>query len=143
MVDAIKKRTFRQFSYKGKSLEELVDMPLSKFAELIPSNYKRHILRGINKYEDMLLKQVNAYQQEVSAGNKPAPIKTHERSMIIFPMMIGTTIAVYGGNGFYPIDIKPEMLGKRLRDYVPTRVICVHNRPGVGASSGSKFVPLK
>ena len=116
-------------------------MPLSKFAELLPSKLRRHIKRGINKYEDALLKKADEANASDEAANNP--IKTYERSMAIFPSMIGLTIAVHCGNGFYPLEIKPEMLGKRLRDFVPTRVICAHGKPGVGATSGSKFVPLK
>lgn len=141
MAEIVKKRVFRQFSYKGKSLEELVEMPLSKFAELLPSGLRRHISRGLNKYEDDLLQKVNEYNTDASASKNP--IKTYERSMVVFPMMIGCSIAVHCGNGFYPLEIKPEMLGKRLRNFVPTRVVCTHGKPGMGATSGSKFVPLK
>ncbi|KAI4292548.1 small subunit ribosomal protein S19 [Pancytospora philotis] len=141
MVDAAKKRTFRQFNYRGKSLDELMEMPLSKFTELLPSKLRRHVTRGINKYEDKLLKQVEAASQNPELLKQP--IKTYERCMPVFPCMIGTTIAVHCGNGFFPVEVKPEMIGKRLRDFVSTRVICTHGKPGIGASAGSKFVPLK
>lgn len=139
----LKKRIFRQFSYKGKSLEELIDMPVSKFAELIPSRYRRHLLRGLNKYEDDLIRRVDAAQNSEDPNALSVPIKTHERSMIVLPCMIGCLIAVHCGNGFYPIEIKPEMIGFRLRDFVMTRSVCTHGKPGIGATSGSKFTPLK
>jgi len=140
---ATKKRIFRQFNYKGKSLDELMEMPLSKFSELLPSDLRRHIRRGINKYENDVLTKVSEFHKAVEKGEKPNPIKTHERSMIIFPVMINTTIAVHCGNGYYPLEIKPEMIGMRLKEFVHTRVICTHGKPGIGASAGSKFVPLK
>ncbi|KAI5168721.1 small subunit ribosomal protein S19 [Pancytospora epiphaga] len=141
MTEVVKKRVFKQFNYKGKSLEELMEMPLSKFAELLPSKLRRHIRRGITKYEDDLLKKVS--QANEDAELMKVPIKTYERSMVVFPCMVGLTIAVHCGNGFYPIEIKPEMIGMRLRDFVLTRVICRHGKPGVGSTGGSKFVPLK
>ena len=142
MVDAsAKKRVFRQFNYKGKSLEELMDMPCSAFAKLLSSDLRRHIDRGINTYEDELLRKTIAAQQD--AGLMKEPIKTYERNMVIFPCMIGCTVAVHCGNGFFPLEVKPEMIGTRLKEYVPTRVICTHGKPGIGATAGSKFVPLK
>lgn len=139
----LKKRIFKQFNYKGKSLEELVEMPVSEFAKIIPSTYRRHLLRGLNKYEDDLIKRVDEAQNSEDPNALSVPIKTHERSMIVLPCMIGCTIAIHCGNGYFPIEIKPEMIGTRLRDYVPTRKVCTHGRPGIGATSGSKFTPLK
>lgn len=139
----LKKRIFKQFNYKGKSLEELIEMPVSEFAKIIPSTYRRHLLRGLNKYEDDLIKRVDEAQNSEDPNALSTPIKTHERSMIVLPCMIGCTIAIHCGNGFFPIEIKPEMIGTRLRDYVPTRKVCTHGRPGIGATSGSKFTPLK
>lgn len=136
----LKKRTFRQFNYKGKSLEELLEMPVSEFAKLIPSRYRRHLLRGLNKYEDDLIKRIDEVQ---NSDNLATPIKTHERSMIILPCFIGCTVAVHCGNGYFPVEIKPEMIGFRLRDFVPTRVVCTHGKPGIGATAGSKFTSLK
>lgn len=139
----LRKRVFRQFNYKGKSLEELIEMPVSEFAKLVPSSIRRHLLRGLNKYEDDLIRRVDAAQNSEDPNALSVPIKTNERSMIILPCMIGTTIAPHCGNGYFPIEIKPEMIGTRLRDYVPTRVVCTHGKPGIGATGGSKFTPLK
>lgn len=139
----LKKRVFKQFSYKGKSLEELFDMPVSEFAQLVPAKMRRHLLRGINKYEDDLIKRVDAAQNSEDPNALTNPIKTHERSMVILPCMIGCTIAVHCGNGFFPFEIKPEMIGRQLKEYVSTRVIARHGKPGLGSTSGSKFVPLK
>jgi small subunit ribosomal protein S15e len=139
----LKKRTFKQFSYRGVSLEELMEMPLSQFAKLITSGERRHLLRGLNKYENDLINRVIETQNSDNPNALSIPIKTHERSMIVIPCMVGCTIAIHCGNGFYPIEIKPEMIGTRLRDYVPTRKVCTHGKPGIGATTGSKFTPLK
>jgi len=142
-MSELKKKIFKQFNYKGKTMEELAEMPASEFAKLIPSSCRRHLLRGLNKYEDDLVKRVDEAQNSENPAALSVPIKTHERSMVILPCMVGCTIAVHCGNGFFPIEVRPEMMGARLRDFVPTRKVCTHGRPGIGATSGSKFTPLK
>ena len=37
---------------KGRSLDELLEMKVSELAKLIPSSCKRHLLKGLNKYEN-------------------------------------------------------------------------------------------
>lgn len=144
MTEPRKTRLFKTFTYKGKDLETLMNMKLSEFAQLIPSKNRRHLLRGINKYELSLLEEVDKWQATAQeTGKKPGPIKTHERTMVIVPSMIGCSIAVHCGNGFFPLDIKAEMIGKKLKDYVPTKVHPSHGRPGVGAIQSGKFIPLK
>ncbi|KAL6122376.1 hypothetical protein NUSPORA_00617 [Nucleospora cyclopteri] len=144
MVEIKKNRVFRTFMYKGKSLEELMEMKMTEFALLIQSKNRRHLLRGINKYELELLNNVDEWHKtHERTATKPGPIKTHERTMVILPSMIGCSIAVHCGNGFFPLEIKPEMLGKKLKDYVPTKVHPSHGRPGVGAIQSGKFVPLR
>lgn len=139
----LKKRAHKQFNYKGKSLDELIAMPVSEFATLVRSSIRRHLLRGLNKYEDDLIRRVDETQNSESPDALSVSIKTHERSMVILPCMIGCTIAVHCGNGFFPVEIKPEMIGHRLKDFVTTRVISTHGKPGIGATAGSKFTPLK
>jgi small subunit ribosomal protein S15e len=63
--------------------------------------------------------------------------------MIILPQMIGNVVEVHNGQIYVPLEIKPEMLGCVLADFVSTRKSPSHGRPGVGATSSSKFVPLK
>merc|ERR1712080_165578 len=144
MAGMKKTRTFRTFMYKGKTFEELMEMKLSEFAKIIPSANRRHLLRGLSKGENELLKQVDEWTKKYEkTSSKPGPIKTMERTMVILPTMVGCSIAVHCGNGFYPLDIKAEMIGKKLKDYVPTRVHPSHGRPGIGVIQSGKFVPLK
>ncbi|OQS54199.1 RPS15 [Ecytonucleospora hepatopenaei] len=144
MAEQKKSRNFKTFMYRGKDLDTLMSMKMSEFAQLVPSKCKRHLLRGINKYENDLLQKVEEWHEKhKQTGEKPGPIKTHERTMVIMPSMIGCSIAVHCGNGFFPLDIKAEMIGKKLKDYVSTKVHPSHGRPGVGAIQSGKFVPLK
>ena len=50
-------------------------------------------------------------KREAPPGEKPEPVKTHLRNMIIVPEMIGSIIGVYNGKTFNQVEIKPEMIG--------------------------------
>lgn len=39
-------------------------------------------------------------------GERPEPVKTHLRNMIIIPEMIGSIIGVYNGKVFMPVEVK-------------------------------------
>jgi hypothetical protein len=39
-------------------------------------------------------------------NEKPAPVKTHLRNMVIIPEMIGSVIGVYNGKVFLPVEVK-------------------------------------
>ncbi|KAH8084554.1 hypothetical protein JL720_8058 [Aureococcus anophagefferens] len=49
--------------------------------------------------------------------DKPEPVKTHLRDMIIVPEMIGSIVGVYNGKVFNGIEIKPEMVGHYLGEF--------------------------
>lgn len=88
-----------------------------------------------------LIKKLRAAKK--AAGNeKPAPVKTHLRNMIVVPEMIGSQLGVYNGKQFFLVEVKPEMVGHYLGEfsitYTPTR----HGRPGIGATHTAKFIPL-
>lgn len=53
-------------------------------------------------------------------------IKTRSRSSVIFPLMIGKTIAVYDGRKYVPLYIMEEMLDHKLGEFVPTRTFKSH-----------------
>lgn len=138
------RRTFRKFTYRGIDLQDLVQMPLLKFAELLPSKQRRHVLRGLAPREVTLLRKCLASKEAcVNPEDKPVLVRTHARSMTILPQMVGNIIGIHNGQNFIPVEIKPEMIGGVLSDYSPSRSTGGHGRPGVGATSSSKFTPLK
>lgn len=47
-----------------------------------------------------LIKKLRKAKKEASAGEKPEPVRTHLRNMIIVPEMIGSIIGVYNGKTF-------------------------------------------
>jgi len=50
-----------------------------------------------------------------------AVIKTWSRDSVIFPEMVGYTIAVHNGKEHIPVFITEAMIGHRLGEFAPTR----------------------
>ena len=63
--------------------------------------------------------------------------------MIIIPEMIGATIKVHHGNGFTPIIIQDEMIGRYIGEFVLTRKKVAHSAPGIGATKSSASISVK
>ena len=75
-------------------------------------------------------------------GNKKQ-VKTHDRSLVIVPAMIGMQIGIHKGNGFERVEIIPEMLGHRLGEFAPTRGLVKHGAAGIGATRSSASRSVK
>lgn len=125
--------TDQDFKYRGHTLEELQEMQLSEFAELLTSDKRRKINRGLQEKEKQLLEKIQENDY----------IETHQRDMIVLPSMIGTQIGIYNGQGFEEVEITEEMLGHYLGELAKTRKKVSHSAPGLGATRSSKHVPLK
>ena len=76
-------------------------------------------------------------------GKTEKMIKTHVREAVIVPEWIGLTFGVYNGKEFKRVVITVNHLGKRLGEFSHSTGPVKHSGPGVGATRGSKFVPLK
>merc|ERR1719174_239288 len=101
MADATKKkRTFRKFSFRGKSLDELLELQPMQLRELITCRARRNNVRvcgsaqRIKKLE-MFFKKLRKSKRNLEDGEKPPTIKTHMRNVIIIPEMIGSVVGVY------------------------------------------------
>ena len=125
----------REFRYRGKTLEELKKMSLEEFCKLLPSRQRRSLLRGLTERQKKLLEKIRKYPDKFH--------RTHERDMVILPEMVGAKIGVYNGKEFVPVVIRPEMIGHRLGEFALTCKKVEHSAPGVGATRGSKHIPLK
>jgi small subunit ribosomal protein S19 len=123
-----------EFTYRGKSLEELRKLNPDEFALLVPSRQRRAIQRGFSEDHKKLLHKVKIKDQN---------IRTHLRDMIVLPEMVGLKIAIHSGKEFVPVEIIPEMLGHYLGEFVLTRKKVSHGAAGIGATRSSKFIPLK
>jgi len=129
----------KEFRYRGKSLEELNSMSTEALLELLPSRARRSLNRGVSEEKRKLLEDARAMKD----GKLQGEIKTHARDMIVLPTMVGLRISVYNGKEFVPLEVKPEMIGRYLGEYVITNKKVVHGTPGIGASRSSLYVPLK
>ncbi len=131
---------YREFRYRGYTLEELQKMDIEEFAKLLPSKLRRYLLRGnFTPEARKLLEKV----RKAKEGKYNKPIRTHVREMPILPIMVGLTIYVHNGKEFVPVEIKPEMIGKRLGEFAHTIKPVKHGMPGVGATRSSLYIPTK
>ncbi|MGE4212971.1 MAG: 30S ribosomal protein S19 [Candidatus Methanomethylophilaceae archaeon] len=133
-ASAIQSRRKKEFLYRGFTMDELVVMSFDEIIGLLPSRARRTYLRGLN-YEQQLL------FDELTTAEKT--IRTHRRDLPIIPQFVGKTVAVYNGKEFKEVEIKPEMIGHFLGEFVMNRKAPQHSGPGVGATRSSKFMPLK
>ncbi|MET1159401.1 MAG: 30S ribosomal protein S19 [Thermoprotei archaeon] len=131
---------WRRFRYRGKTLEELLNMPMDEFIQLLPARQRRSLKRGLTDAQVKLLAKIRKLRQKKATN---IVIKTHVRDMIILPEMVGLTIAVYNGKEFIPVKIVPEMIGHYLGEFSPTTKRVQHGEPGLKATRSSMFVALK
>lgn len=129
----------KEFRYRGYTIEQLNSMSTEAILQLLPSRARRSLNRGISEDKRKLLEDIRAQRE----GKLEAQIKTHARDMIILPVMVGATVSVYTGREFIPLEVKPDMIGHYLGEYVITNKKVVHGTPGIGASRSSLYVPLK
>ncbi|XP_065863156.1 small ribosomal subunit protein uS19x [Euphorbia lathyris] len=138
-----KKRTFKKFSYRGVDLDSLLDMSTDELVKLFSSRIRRRFQRGLKRKPMALIKKLRKAKLDAAPGEKPEPVRTHLRNMIIVPEMIGSVIGVYNGKTFNQVEIKPEMIGHYTAEFSISYKPVKHGRPGVGATHSSRFIPLK
>lgn len=129
----------KEFRYRGRSIEELSSMSTEALLELLPSRARRSLNRGVSEEKRKILEDARAIKE----GRLQGQIKTHARDMIVLPSMVGLTIGVHNGREFVPLEVKPEMIGRYLGEFVITNKKVVHGTPGIGSSRSSLYVPLK
>ena len=122
-----------EFTFRGKTLDELKEMSRDEFAQLLNSRGRRKLNRGLREKEKNLLEKIK----------EKDTVQTHLRSMIVLPEMVGTTVEIYNGQGFETVDIEEEMIGHYFGEFAKTRKQVSHSAPGLGATRSSKHVPLK
>lgn len=124
----------KEFSYRGKTLEEMKMMSLNDLMLLLPARQRRSLKRGFTEQQKILLKHIRA---------KKGNMETHCKDMIILPEMVGLTISIHNGKKFVPVIIGEEMIGHYLGEFVMTREKVVHSAPGIGATKSSAALSVK
>ena len=130
----------RKITIKGVDEEAVCLLPIEEFIKITTSRNRRTLKRL--KCNPKLKK----FYEKISLIRKKNPkkiIKTHIRDAVIIPEMSGLTFSVYNGKEFKRVDITPNKIGKRLGEFSHTVGRVLHSGPGVGATRGSKHVPLK
>ena len=69
-----------------------------------------------------LLKKV----ETMNSSNARQVVRTWSRASVIFPQMVGHTIAVHDGRRHVPIYVTENMVGHRLGEFAPTRTFRGH-----------------
>ena len=128
--------------YRGKTAQELANVSAEDYLPMLTSRARRALKRAMsNKSLDVkkLMKKVTA----IKAKNPGKVIKTQVREAVIIPEWLGLTFAVHNGKEWKSLFVSVDKLGYRLGDFAHTTGRVLHSGPGVGATRGSKFIPLK
>ena len=64
--------------------------------------------------------------EEMNRTGSKRVIRTWSRASVIFPQMVGHTIAVHDGRSHVPIYVTENMVGHRLGEFAPTRTFRGH-----------------
>ncbi len=128
--------------WKGIDEDKISGVSVEDFLKITTSRERRSLKRALenrNKRYKELIDKV----REIKKENPKKQIRTHIRYAVILPEWVGLSFGVYNGKEFKNVDITVNKVGKRLGDYAHTTGRVAHSGPGVGATRGSKFVPLK
>ena len=110
---------------------------MDEFIALLPSRQRRSLTRGMSTEHIKLMEKI------IASKDSKRPVRTHCRDFIILPELIGATVQVHNGKEFLRVSLIPETLGHFLGEFAPTCKQVKHSAPGIGATRGSQFVPLK
>lgn len=124
----------KEFTWKGKTEEELKNLDMKEFMELTTSRQRRSLKRGLTEAQKALVKRITAGENNV---------KTHCRDMVIIPQMIGKTLRVYNGKEYLMVIIGAQMVGHYLGEFSHTRKGVTHSAAGVGATRSSKAISAR
>jgi small subunit ribosomal protein S19 len=126
----------KEFTYRGKTIEELKKLNIREFSKFVPSRERRTLLRNTDVIENFILR----CKKKEEKGKR---IKTHNRNIIIVPEMIGMIIGVYNGKVFEDVRVGSEMIGHRLGEFSLTRRHVKHGSAGIGATRSSASRSVK
>jgi small subunit ribosomal protein S19 len=124
----------RVFKFRGKTLEELQQMDTKELMPLLGTSARRKFKRGLTEEEKKFMKALEGDKRK---------FKTHCRTIVILPNMVGKTISIHNGKEYRDVIITAEMIGHRLGEYSLTRNRVSHNAPGIGATRSSAAMSVK
>ena len=127
--------------FRGKTAQELVGIGQDEVLKMLNSRSRRALTRASSKSY-----RIKAFFKKVTKAKLKGAtkvIKTHLREAVVLPDWIGMTFGVHNGKEFKNVVITADKVGYRLGDFSHTTGRVLHSGPGVGATRGSKFIPLK
>lgn len=135
----------RNYTFRGKTLDDLKAMELKDFIELLNSRRQRWFGRSFSTKHVKLIQKVQKSKDSVvgQTGVKPPVVRTHLRGMVIIPAFVDGIIGIYNGKEFVEVLIKPEMIGHVFADFSMAKAVVKHSKAGVGATRGSSATSLK
>ncbi|MCX6769773.1 MAG: ribosomal protein S19 family protein [Candidatus Micrarchaeota archaeon] len=128
--------------YRGLDKDALSKISQSEFIDLITSRARRTLKRAVNN-RSITVKMLMKKAAKIKATNPAKPIRTQVREAVIIPDWLGLTFSVHNGKEWKNVHVSVDKLGYRLGDFSHTTSRVLHSGPGVGATRGSKFIPLK
>lgn len=128
--------------YRGKEKDELSKLSADESMPLLTSRARRTLKRAAEG-KAMKVKNLMKKAAKIRATNPSKVVRTHLREAIILPEWLGMTFAVHDGKNWKNVFVSVDKLGYRLGDFAHTTGRVLHSGPGVGATRGSKFIPLK
>ena len=132
----VEARRKREFTFRGKTLEELKALSLEEFARIASARARRSIRRGFNA-------ETTTFFERMASSPSEETVRTHCRDALVLPAHVGRKVAIHTGKEFKEVEIRPEMIGHYYGEFALTRRFEKHSGPGVGATRSSKFMPLK
>ncbi|MFH1257181.1 MAG: 30S ribosomal protein S19 [Candidatus Diapherotrites archaeon] len=124
----------KQFTFRGKTIEELNALSIEEFSKLVTSRARRTLKRKDFK---KFLKKIEKARQAKAGGKDVKPVKTHRRDTIVVPAMVGLKVGIHAGKEFQTVEITEKMLGHFLGEFALTRKRLLHGKAGIGATRSS------
>lgn len=91
-------RRKKEFTYRGFTMEELLEMPFDEMVTLLPSRARRTLARGMNDEQRTAFEVLKSGNREIT--------RTHRRDVPIIPQFVGKRVAVHNGKEFFEFEIK-------------------------------------
>lgn len=135
----VKRKSNKSFYYRGIEVQNLIGIPKVELLEMLHARARRKFVRGLKPGALHLLKRLRKAKKNAAEGEKPEPIKTRVRDMIIVPEMVASVVCVYNGKTYITVDIKPDMVGHYLGEFSITYKPVRH---GKAAQGGKGLLPL-
>ena len=66
--------------------------------------------------------------EEMNRRSERKVLKTWSRASVVFPQMVGHTIAIHDGRRHVPVFMTENMVGHRLGEFAPSRTYRGHGR---------------